>query len=227
MTKVLVVAAHPDDEVLGAGGTIARLAAGGADVHIAILGEGITSRYAARRDAEQGLLSSLHANMRQAAKVLGAHEPIMGSLPDNRFDELALLDVVKTVEEIVRRVSPDIIYTHSLADLNIDHQITGRAVLTATRPMDERRVQKLFAFEVPSSTEWAFGQLNGGFRPSTFVDITSTISRKIEAMHAYAGELRKFPHPRSIDVLEAMAKRWGSACGVHAAEAFETVRVLE
>lgn len=223
--SVLVVAAHPDDEVLGAGG-ILPLVGATQDTHILILGEGISSRYETRDRVTRKELEALEECARNAAHILGAQSVSFGGLPDNRFDQVALLDVIKVVEVAVAQYAPTIIYTHHPGDLNIDHLVTFRAVLTATRPMRDCPVQEIYAFEVPSSTEWAFQQFQPAFRPNTFVEISTTLETKIQAMQAYESESRAFPHPRSPDALRAIAKRWASVVGMEAAEAFELIRKL-
>ncbi len=222
----LVVAAHPDDEVLGCGGTIARLAQEGHDVYIAVLGEGITSRYEQREQDNHALVEGLRARSRQVAELLGAKAPFLYSLPDNRFDTVPLLDAIKIIEQLVERLQPHVIYTHHGGDLNIDHVVVHRAVLTATRPVAGCPVKDIYAFEVPSSTEWAFGQFRPAFRPNVFVDISATLETKAQAMELYESEVRTFPHPRSSDALQASARRWGSVVGCEAAEAFELVRSI-
>lgn len=224
--NVLVVAAHPDDEVLGCGATIARHADRGDAVHVLILGEGITSRHDQPSDADPEELRALHRAAARASDVLGAKDCELTSLPDNRFDTVALLDVVKIVERAVATWQPEIVYTHHGGDLNVDHAITFRAVLTATRPTPGCFVRSLLAFEVPSSTEWAFGRLEPRFAPDTYVDVGATLERKIAALREYDGELRAFPHPRSAEGLDVVARRWGSVVGVDAAEAFETIRAV-
>lgn len=224
--KVLVVAAHPDDEVLGCGATAARLVAEGDDVHFAILGEGMTSRHAAREDADSEQLAALHRQAHSAAARLGVKSVVMHRLPDNRLDQVPLLDVVKVVEDLVERLKPEVIYTHHGGDLNVDHGVIHRAVLTATRPLAGQPVREIYAFEVPSSTEWAFQRLEPAFRPNVFVDVTRTLEAKIAAMECYGTEVRKFPHPRSSEALRAIAVRWGSVAGCGAAEAFELVRSI-
>jgi LmbE family N-acetylglucosaminyl deacetylase len=224
--KVLVVAAHPDDEVLGCGATIAKLAREGAEVQIAILGEGITSRYREATQADPNELEALHQSAREAGKILGAKRVSLHKLPDNRFDTVPLLEIVKTVEQLIAKHAPEVIYTHHAGDLNVDHQLTARAVLTATRPIAGQTVREILAFEVPSSTEWAFQQLLPVFRPNVFVDVSATLELKLRAMERYESEARQFPHPRSRQALEAIAHRWGSVAGVQAAEAFELVRAL-
>jgi len=171
--RVLVVAAHPDDEVLGCGATVARHSAEGDEVHSLILAEGSTSRAPSRQAAaDSDELAHLQACARAAASVLGAASVRFGGLPDNRMDHLDLLDVVKLVEATVDELQPTAVYTHHGGDLNVDHQITHRAVLTATRPVPGRSVQRLYTFETVSSTEW--GERLDPFVPQRFVDVSST-----------------------------------------------------
>ncbi len=224
--KVLVIAAHPDDEVLGCGGTMARLAKEGHEVYIAILGEGITSRYQQREQADQALIEALHARSQQVAEMLGAKEWFLYSLPDNRFDTVPLLDVIKIIESLIKRLQPQVIYTHHSGDLNVDHVVLHRAVLTATRPMAGHPVREIYTFQVPSSTEWAFGQFRPAFSPNVFVDISATLETKIQGMEIYESEARAFPHPRSPEALRAIARQWGSVVGLNAAETFEIVRMI-
>jgi N-acetylglucosamine malate deacetylase 1 len=224
--KILVIAAHPDDEVLGCGATAARLVMEGHDVQFAILGEGMTSRHGDRSEADANQLSTLHQHAHAAAAKLGVKSVTLHKLPDNRLDTVPLLDVVKIVEELVERLKPEVIYTHHGGDLNVDHGVIHRAVLTATRPVAGQPVQQIYAFEVPSSTEWAFQRLEPTFRPNVFADVTRTLEAKIAAMECYESEARKFPHPRSPEALRAIAMRWGSVAGCGAAEAFELVRSI-
>jgi LmbE family N-acetylglucosaminyl deacetylase len=223
-SSVLVVAAHPDDEILGCGGTMARLIHDGRDVRIAILAEGMSSRYARREDTDQHQLQLLHAQAQQAADSVGAKELVLCKFPDNRLDTVPLLEVVKTVENLVSRFRPEVIYTHHPSDLNIDHGVVHRAVLTATRPTKGQLVREIYAFEVPSSTEWSFQQFEPSFRPNVFVDVSETLEIKIAALRCYDTETREFPHPRSAEALRAIAARWGSVAGLSAVEAFELVR---
>ena len=224
--RVLVVAAHPDDEVLGCGATIARLASEGHSVHIAIVAEGVTSRHARREQANAEQLDRLHEHARATAARMGARDVVLFKLPDNRLDTVPLLDIVKLVEDLVAKLRPETIYTHHPGDLNVDHGIVFRAVMTATRPMADQCVRDIYAFEVASSTEWAFQQIQPCFRPTVFVEVSQTLESKIEAMACYASEARAFPHPRSAEALRATATRWGSVTGCQAAEAFELVRSI-
>ncbi len=222
----LVLAAHPDDEVLGCGGTMARLAQEGEAVYVAILGEGITSRSAQRRQADASQVEALHNCSHRVATHLGARECFLYGLPDNRFDTVPLLDIVKIVEDLITKLRPDTVYTQHGGDLNVDHVQLYRATLTATRPMAGCPVKAVYAYEVASSTEWAFQQFSPAFRPNVFVSIETTLDRKIEAMQMYESEARVFPHPRAPEALKAQAQRWGTAAGLSAAEAFDLVRLV-
>ncbi len=222
--NVLVVAAHPDDEVLGCGGTIARLASEGATVSILILAEGLTSRadFDPKRDA--AALSVHHERAVRAGRLLGAKEVNVGGLPDNKMDTVPLLSVVQTIEREIARVRPEIVFTQHGGDLNVDHVVTFRATMTATRPMAGCPVKRLYAYEVGSSTEWAFQQFEPRFVPQVFFDIAPHLEAKIAAMQIYESEARAFPHPRSPEALRANAQRWGSVAGLAAAEAFCCIR---
>lgn len=224
MMTNLVIAAHPDDEVLGCGGCIAQLTKDGNEVHIAILGEGITSRYARREETDKNLVNALHEASKKVATRLGANGLSLFGLPDNRFDTVPMLEVVKLVEQLIEEHRPNAIYTHHGGDLNLDHQVVHRAVLTATRPTREQTVRELYAFEVPSSTEWAFQSFQPVFKPNVFVDISAFIGVKQEAMNLYESEVREFPHPRSAEAIKCVAHRWGSVVGCQSAEAFELIR---
>lgn len=220
--KILVIAAHPDDEVLGCGGTIARRVKEGDEVHVLILGEGVTSRFKDRTDPECVSQSTqLILGAMEAHAYLGIKQMHSLDFPDNQFDTIPLLNIVKAIEQVIEAIKPECIYTHHYSDLNIDHVISYRATLTATRPMSNTPVKMVLMYEVPSSTEWAFRY---DFKPNVFVDIKDALELKIKAMEAYSGEAREFPHPRSSKALKAIALRWGSVVGVEAAEAFELVR---
>ena len=219
---VLVVAAHPDDEILGCGGTIAWHTARGDIVEILILAEGATSRD--RADSE-GVLA-LQVAARQAASVLGAQPPRFGGLPDNRMDSVDLLDIVLIVEHCVKTVRPTIVYTHHGADLNIDHRLCHQAVLAACRPLPDQVVQSIYAFETVSSSEWQSVDQGGVFHPTLFIDVSPYIADKMKALGAYVSEMRPFPHPRSLENIEALAVFRGASSGLIAAEAFSTIRII-
>lgn len=225
--RVLVVAAHPDDEVLGCGGTIARHVRGGNFVHIAILGEGVTSRRTRRNPgSDRAALSALKSDIRNAARCLGSPKFTLHDFPDNRFDTVPLLDIVKVVERAKARWKPNIVYTHHPSDLNIDHRIVAEAVQTAFRPVPGEKHVSILAFEIPSSTEYQSSLFAAGFRPTVYIDISETLEDKCRAMAAYRGEVRPYPHPRSPEALSIIAKRCGLEVGLPAAERFALVRAV-
>ena len=225
--RVMVVAAHPDDEVLGCGGTIARHAVAGDEVHVVILGEGITSRGARRdRSKNRATMAALRADTKSAARILGVTRVSTHAFPDNRFDTVALLDLIKTVESEKARIRPTIVYTHHHSDLNVDHRRVAESVQTAFRPQPGDLTPTILAFEVPSSTEYQSPLVPGPFRPTVYVDISATLQLKCRAMAAYAREVRPYPHPRSPEALEIIARRNGIEIGVLAAERFALVRMV-
>jgi LmbE family N-acetylglucosaminyl deacetylase len=224
----LVVAAHPDDEVLGCGGSMARMADEGWDVHVLILAEGATSRSSTRDRAAAGAeLSALAASAQRAGAILGARSVELEAFPDNRMDGVELLDIVKRIEIAVERLRPQRVLTHHEGDLNVDHTVVHRAVATACRPLPGSSVSELLYFEVPSSTEWCTPNSTRAFEPSQFTDIGATLARKLEALRAYGSEMRAFPHPRSIEAVEHLARWRGASVGRQAAEAFAVGRRIE
>jgi LmbE family N-acetylglucosaminyl deacetylase len=228
MKKILVVVAHPDDEVLGCGGTMARLALEVNNVYTLILGEGITSRDKKRMRVKRGNeIAELKKKAEDANKILGAKKVYTYDFPDNRFDTVPLLDIIKTIEKIKKDIKPDIVFTHHYGDLNIDHQITFKAVMTAFRPTKDESVKELYSFEIPSSTEWNAPSSLTHFMPEYFVDISKTIKLKVRAMKEYKCEIREYPHPRSIESIEIKAKQRGIQVGLEAAEAFEVLRMIK
>jgi LmbE family N-acetylglucosaminyl deacetylase len=226
---VLVIAAHPDDEVLGCGGTIAKHASMGDEVNVAILAEGITSRDRHRdRDKHLDELSELAKAAQEANRILGVSSLTLRDLPDNRMDSLDRLDVTKVVEELIAQFQPDIVYTHHIGDVNIDHRCIHEAVVTACRPIPNKHlVRQLLFFEVASSTEWQPPGSGASFHPNWFVDISATLSRKLQALEAYRCEMRDWPHARSVRALEHLARWRGANIGAEAAEAFILGRYIQ
>jgi LmbE family N-acetylglucosaminyl deacetylase len=222
--NVLVVAAHPDDEILGVGGTIRRIANKKCNINCIILGEGLTSRGNARGETSESELLELKKSTLRAAEIIGYSNVEFLGLPDNRFDSIDLLNIIKNVTSLVDKYMPDTIFTHHYGDLNIDHRITYNAVVTACRPVGEYTTKNIICFETPSSTEWNFKSSEGIFKPNLFIDITQTIKYKLNAMHCYSTEIKDYPHPRSDKALDVIAARWGTVIGKNYAEAFEIVR---
>lgn len=218
---VLIVAAHTDDEALGCGGTIARHVAEGDMVYAVFMADGVSSR----TQADQNDLVNRNIAAENARKILGIRENFYLGLPDNRLDSLPLIEVIQHLESIIRKLQPNIIYTHHHGDLNIDHRITHQAVLTACRPIPGSSVQGIYAFEVMSSTEWSTPMAEP-FVPNHYVDISRQLDMKLAALRAYQLEMRETPHSRSIEHLAHLARHRGYAVGIEAAEAFITVRTV-
>ena len=227
LNRVLVVAAHPDDEVLGCGGTIARHADAGDQVQVLIVAEGATSRQEQRdRLQANDELSALAQAAQKAGSILGAAGVEILDLPDNRLESLDRLDLIKRLEQRIDRHQPHVVYVHHAGDVNVDHRRLHEAVITACRPTPGQPVRRLLSFEVASSTEWQPPGSAPSFQPNWFVDITSQWPRKREALAAYASEMRAWPHARSIEALEHLARWRGAQVGVEAAEAFCLLRQL-
>lgn len=222
MSNILIVAAHPDDELLGMGATIAKIIQKGNNVYLLFLATGVYAR--GRTISAKEELKELRKHTANAGKILGVKKKniFFENYPDNAMDSVSILDVVNTVESFIKKVKPSVIYTHHYNDLNIDHQLSFRAVLTASRPVKNNI--DVISFEVPSSTEWNYPYL---FSPNYFVDVSDTYSLKLKAMQEYKNEIRNYPHPRSLEVLDAYMTRWGSVIGVKKAEAFEIIRKFD
>ncbi len=223
--SVLIVAAHPDDEVLGCGGTIAKLSSLGLNINILFLSNGEDSRIASKLEIKKRILKRKNA-AKLASKILGSKSPNFADLSDNQLDKYPLIKIIKIIEKNIKKYKPSIIYTHFKNDLNIDHQIVNRAVITACRPQKNSPVKSLFFFEVPSSTEWRIDSKKKIFNPNWFEDISKTKNKKLLALNAYKSELRKWPHPRSIKGVSALFTWRGASVGVDAAEAFMLGRKL-
>lgn len=219
--RVAVIAAHPDDEVLGCGATIARHTAAGDEVRILILAEGATSRTQQRDVASAaGEMAALRSAGEAAARILGATSIEWAGFADNRMDGVELLDVVKRVEAFLGTCRPDVIYTHHAGDINVDHQVAQRAVMTALRPLPGATFCTILQFEIASSTEWGSAATGAPFVPQWFEDVSDFLDAKLAALDAYSTEMRSWPHPRSREGVTALAHWRGATVGVAAAEAF-------
>lgn len=222
--NVLVVAAHPDDEVLGCGGLMSKLADDGAKVSSLFLADGVSSRYEyEQKESWSEELNERRVACRQAAKILGSQSPIFLDFPDNQLDQIPLLQLSREIEKHIDTLSPDLILTHYSGDLNVDHRKVSEAVITAARPKVEGNPTEIWAFEVPSSTEW--NALSGSdFKPTIFIEIQDHVRRKLDALSAYNFEMREFPHPRSEKAIMALLEWRGSNSGLQNAEAFTQLR---
>jgi LmbE family N-acetylglucosaminyl deacetylase len=216
--KVLVVSAHPDDEILGVGGTIARHVRGGDQVTVVIAADGATSRY------EPGAENMLRRCGEAAASVLGVEDLRFLGLRDQRLDQGALIDVIQPIEKVVAELRPEIVYTHHWGDLNRDHRAISEAITVACRPVGEGFPRRVLLFETPSASEWTAPDTALQFIPNFFVDIGATIEQKLEAMARYDSELRPAPHPRALASLRVRAQYWGQVAGRAYVEPFVLLR---
>ncbi|WP_375433709.1 PIG-L deacetylase family protein [uncultured Hymenobacter sp.] len=225
--KVLVIVAHPDDELLGLGATIHRLVTRhGCTARAVILGEGITSR-ATVRDPEHWAeeLAVHRSNIERAATAIGYASTGIYDFADNRFDSVDLLDLVKVIEQEKEEFQPDLVFTHHGGDTNIDHRRTFEAVITACRPLPGEPMRTILACETPSSTEWQAANFPNPFLPNFFLAVTQEdVAAKVAGMEAYEFEKRPYPHPRSPEALRILAQRWGIVIGQPFAEAFMLIR---
>lgn len=212
--RVLAVAAHPDDELLGVGATLARHADDGDEVVCVVASEGASTRY------DDAAADELQACGRAAAKIIGAKEIRFLGLPDQRLDAQPVLTVIQAIERVVDEVQPDVVYTHHWGDVNRDHRVISEAIMVACRPIGTRFPRSVYLFETPSSTEWSWPDPGSAFVANHFVEVTSTLERKLAAMACYTSEVRPSPHPRSLEALRSRASYWGQVITRPYAEAF-------
>ena len=217
MDKVLVIVSHPDDEVLGCGATIAKHIKNGDKAQVVFLADGFSSR----DDSD-----SRDGSAEKSSKILGCEKPIFLNFPDNQLDAVPLLEIVKKLEEVINDFQPNIIYTHHIGDLIIDHQITHKAVMTSCRPQPNFCVKEIYSFETLSATHWQSSSMGNAFIPNYFVNVDGFMSKKIEALQCYDEEMRDYPHVRSYESVENLAKFRGNLVGIKNAEAFCVERLI-
>jgi LmbE family N-acetylglucosaminyl deacetylase len=220
-TRVVVIGAHPDDEILGAGGTLARHVKAGDEVHAIVVADGATSR------APDDMMATLETDATRAAKTIGFASIRLQSLPDQRLDTVPFIDLTQLIEAELSDIRPHVVYTHFPGDVNADHGLVARAAWTACRPYSRPQVRRFAVFETPSSTEWAWPLNDSSLQPNHFVDVSETLEIKIAAMECYKTELRDYPHPRSSRALRERAAYWGSQVGRLAVEPFRILREVE
>ena len=223
--SIIVFAAHPDDEVLGCGGTIAKFSQLGFKVYVVFFSDGETSRDSKKVSTK--LISQRIKSAIKSCKILGVQKPFFHNFPDNQLDKIPLLKIIKLIESYIRKYKPRMVFTHFGEDLNIDHKVVSQATITACRPQKGNLVKQLFFFEIPSSTDWQIkNKKKAIFNPNWFEDISKTQEKKLKALKAYSSELRAWPHPRSIKGIKSLMQWRGSTSGFKAAEAFMLGRLI-
>ncbi len=222
MSKILVVAAHPDDEVLGVGATMKKLSKEH-DIYILIVTDGCSSQY--RGQNVEQMIAEKKVMAKKAAEIMGAKGVLFGDLPDMRLDAVPHTEVNAVIERAVDEIQPEIVFTHHYGDVNLDHQMCYKSTMVATRPSAGSCVKKLYTYEVLSATEWQSSTAPHAFIPNTYVEVDEEmIKAKKEAMRTYAMEFRKYPHTRSAEAIDNLAAFRGQSVGVCAAEAFCLIR---
>lgn len=227
MTKkrILVIAAHPDDEVLGMGGTIAKLVRDGNTVDVLIVTDGSSAQY---RDSNHlaEIIETKKKETRNCVDVLGVRDVYYGELPDMKLDTTPHIRINQVIEDVIDKVQPDTVFTHFWGDVNCDHQNVYKSTLVAVRPVMGQVVKELYCYRVPSSTEWTPNKADTMFMPNFFVDIEQFSEQKYKAFACYSTELRDYPHPRSVQYLRESDKAAGLKVGLLAAEEFVLLRKL-
>lgn len=217
--KILVIAPHPDDEVLGCGGTIIKYKKRGDEIYLCL----VTKMYVTPEWSKE-YIKKREKQAQIAIKKLGVKKTLFLNLPIVKLDTVPQKKINDLLSKIVTKVNPDIVFIPHQGDVNIDHRLVFASSLVALRPKPGSRIKKILSYEILSATEW--GSHFGGFLPDVYEDITKEIKEKIEVMKIYKVELKKFPHPRSIEAIEILAKKRGSEAGVQAAEAFMLLREI-
>jgi len=223
--NVLIISAHPDDAILGAGGTIAKHAEKGDNVFVCVLSEGATARYGKK------MISKLREFDKKAGKILGVEKNYYFDFPNIKMNSVPMLEIVKSIEKCIIESKPEIVYTHHWGDLNIDHRVVFDATSAAIRlpergrtSLEKNLIKKVLCYEVPSSTNWAPQIKKFNFNPNVFVDVSKYFNKKLKALKCYKSEVKKFPNPLSEEGILVLAKNRGMMVSMQLAEAFELIR---
>ena len=224
MERVLIIVAHPDDEVLGMGGTIYKYTSQGIEVDLLIVTDGSSSQYSQRSDIES-ILAAKKIETRKCADLLGINKIFYGNLPDMKLDAIPHIEINRVIEGVIDEVKPSIVYTHFSGDVNKDHRCVYESTLVACRPVKNQCVKKLFSYSVPSSTEWNIQTENSVYTPNWYEDISGEYAEiKYKAFSCYETEARPYPHPRSTEYLSILDSAEGLKVGLQAAESFILLR---
>ncbi len=223
--RVLVIAAHPDDEVYGMGGTIAKLASEGHDVYVLIVTDGCSSQYRNHKNLNE-IFEMKKQEAKEANMIIGVKEIFFGNLPDMKLDVVPHIEINEVIEDAVKKIRPEEVYTHFYGDVNMDHRLVYKSTLVAVRPVPGQCVKRLYAYSVPSATEWSPQRAETGFLANVFIDIKKYEVQKYLAIKVYQTELRDYPHPRSIKSIQAFDLAVGLQCGMESCESFILLRSL-
>ena len=225
MKRVLVIAAHPDDEVLGCGGAVAKMSNLGVECHLLIVTDGSSAQY---RDSDHlhEIIEAKKKETKGCADILGFKSIHYGKLPDMKLDSTPHIRINQVIENVIDEVQPDTVFTHFWGDVNRDHQEVYKSTLVAVRPVMGQVVKELYCYRVPSSTEWTPNKADTMFMPNYFVDIENFAEQKYKAFACYSTELREYPHPRSVQYLREADKTAGLRVGLYCAEEFMLLRKL-
>ncbi len=223
MDRILILAAHPDDEILGCGATLVKLLREGAKVRVLFLGEGSTCRFTdPESDEALNKVQERTSAAERSLSIIGVDDYEFCNLPCGRFDQFPIIEINKLIETEIQSFKPNKLFTHSDTDSNNDHRVVFRATIMATRPCNDHIVNQLFCYEVLSSSEWSFGE---SFNPNYFVEVQPyDLEKKWEALECYGSEMRKYPFPRSYEGMRNLAMQRGMQCGRDYAEAFKLIR---
>lgn len=216
--NVLIIAPHPDDEVLGCGGTINKMAADGHDVFVLIATRGSSNLY------DQSKVENVRSEARRAHQILGVSQTFFLDFPSPELDTVSIAEISREFSKIIMQLSVDILFVPHRGDIHNDHRVVFNAAIVAARPVGDCPVSEIYSYETVSETEWAAPFANDSFIPTLFIDITANLERKLDSMNCFSSQIREFPNPRSVKNIKALASFRGATVGLFASEAFMTIR---
>ncbi|MHC1775880.1 MAG: PIG-L deacetylase family protein [Lentimicrobium sp.] len=219
--NILIVAPHPDDEVLGCGGVMAKFAGTGLKVYVLVVTRGTPKLYSAEK------IDNIRREARNAHAILGVAETVFLDFPAPELDIISLAEISREIAEVIRKYNITDLYIPHRGDIHGDHRVVFNACLVAARPVGDCSVKSIFAYETLSETEWAPPFGDDAFIPARFVDVSTTFDKKLEAMKCFKSQLKQFPNPRSIETLTALSRFRGSTVGFTNVEAFMVIRIIE
>ncbi|MEG0075285.1 MAG: PIG-L deacetylase family protein [Eubacterium sp.] len=220
--KILIIAAHPDDEVYGMGGTIAKLNRAGNEIYVLIVTEGCSTQYVGNKD----IILKKQKEAQIAGEILGIKAVMFSNLPDMKLDTVSHVAVNQVIEDAIRKIKPAIVYTHHRGDVNKDHRIVYESTMVAVRPIYTQCVKKILCYAVPSSSEWNADLVETTFHPTVFEEIDPFYGLKQRAIESYGTEIRAFPHPRSLKYVDIFDRAMGLKVGLKRSEGFQLIREI-